>query len=95
MFCINDEDYKEEFANWQKYYPDVANKDVADADGYFFAVTEARVIEGSAVVIGSNTATPTLDNNVKSTSTETTPEKSTQEQPQTFDIMKAIAAIKL
>jgi hypothetical protein len=38
----------------------IANQTKADECGYFFAVTEARVIEGSAVVRGSNIATPTI-----------------------------------
>jgi len=62
FLCINKEDamYSSEKANWNKYYPQVANKDVADAKGYFWAVTEAQIVEGSAVVKGSNDATPTL-----------------------------------
>ena len=53
---------KEEKAVWDKYYYLIANKDVADEKGYFWAVTEAKIIEGSAVVMGSNSATPTLNN---------------------------------
>jgi len=45
---------------WDKYYPIVANKEVADERGYFWVVSEAKIIEGSAVVMGSNSATPTL-----------------------------------
>lgn len=62
FLCINREaeEYKNEKENWDKYYPQVANKDVADAAGYFWAVTEAAIVEGSAVVKGSNPATPTL-----------------------------------
>jgi len=68
--CLNSEqdwakDYKE---NWDKYYPIVANKEDADERGYFWAVTEAKLLEGSAVLLGSNWATPTLDNNMKSAS---------------------------
>ena len=32
-------------------------------DGYFWAVTEAKYLEGSAVPFGSNVMTPTLNNN--------------------------------
>ena len=53
---------KEEKALWDKYYPVIANKELADERGYFWAVTEAKIIEGSAVVMGSNSATPTLEN---------------------------------
>lgn len=56
--AVNDEDYDQEFSVWQKYYSAIANKEVADADGYFWAVTEAKVIEGSAVLLGSNQFTP-------------------------------------
>jgi hypothetical protein len=37
----------------------IANKSAADEKGYFWAVTEAKLIEISAVVIGSNRITPT------------------------------------
>jgi hypothetical protein len=59
--CIDSEaDWnKEEKEYWDKYYPMVANKDLADEKGYFWAVTEAKIIEGSAVVMGSNYCTPT------------------------------------
>ena len=59
--AINDEDYETELAVWDKYYDKIANKNVADNTGYFWAVTEAKAIEGSAVPIGSNQATPTHD----------------------------------
>jgi hypothetical protein len=52
-----DEDEK---AVWDKYYSEIVNKEVADEQGYFWAVTEAKIIEGSAVVKGSNFATPTI-----------------------------------
>lgn len=61
--CINeseDEYYKEEYANWVQYSPQVVNLSDAEARGYFWAVTEAKIIEGSAVVKGSNIITPTL-----------------------------------
>lgn len=53
---------KDEKEIWDKYYPVIANKELADEKGYFWAVTEAKIIEGSAVVMGSNSATPTLEN---------------------------------
>jgi len=74
--CINSEDkyYTEEKANWDKYYPQVANKEVADDRGLFWAVTTAKMIEGSAVVFGSNSTTPTL-------SVKTSEPITTQEEP--------------
>lgn len=57
--AINDEDYKDEFANWNKYIDYIANKEEAVGQGYFWPVTEAKAVEGSAVPIGSNIITPT------------------------------------
>lgn len=72
---VNDKRYQEDKANWDKYYPMVANKEKADEEGYFFAVTEAKIIEGSAVLKGSNYVTPTLDITIPK---EIEPENSTQ-----------------
>jgi hypothetical protein len=52
--------YEEEKAVWDKYIDQIVNKDEAIALGYFWAVLEAQVIEGSAVLRGSNYATPTI-----------------------------------
>lgn len=65
--CINSEerwseDYKK---NWDKYIDFVVNKEDVEASGYFWAVTEAKLVEGSAVLFGSNFITPTLENNMK------------------------------
>lgn len=57
--AIDDEDYPNEYEAWQKYYPEIANKETADEAGYFWYVLEAKLVEGSSVPIGSNTATPT------------------------------------
>jgi len=65
---------KDEKELWDKYYPVVANKEVADERGYFWVVSEAKIIEGSAVVMGSNSATPTISVENKSEAVEDTPE---------------------
>lgn len=72
--------YREEKATWDKYYSQIANKDVADERGYFFAVIEAKIIEGSAVPFGSNHVTPTLSitEAADSTSDKTEPLDSTR-----------------
>lgn len=51
------EEYKE---NWDKYYPTVLNKEVADSRGWFYVYEKAPIIAVSAVVLGSNKVTPTL-----------------------------------
>jgi len=88
--CINsDERWAEEYKkNWDEYYPLVANKDAADEAGFFWAVTEAAIVEGSAVVAGSNWVTPTQDNNMKSApapSENTDPPAGTQTEKQKID----------
>jgi len=79
--CINSpsKQFMEEKANWDKYYPMVANKDYLKDDEYFWAVTEAKIIEGSAVLKGSNFATPTISvtipkNNIEPSNDTQTPE---------------------
>ena len=95
-FAINDEDYPNEYEAWKKYYPLIANKEDVDQYGYFSYVLEAKVIEGSAVPIGSNRATPTLSNGTedsqppegtgkkiepsKDTQTKVEPDNSTQKE---------------
>lgn len=59
--CINDEDYGAQFEAWEKYFPQIINPGEAEKSGYFWAVTEAKAIEGSAVVMGSNPITPTIN----------------------------------
>jgi hypothetical protein len=73
--AINSDDdaYITEKAVWDKYYPEITNNKEADNTGYFWAVTEAKVIEGSAVPMGSNPITPTI-------SIKTEPPNSTQQK---------------
>ena len=71
--AVNDEDYKEEFALWEKYYPDVINKELVDKYGYFWIVLEIKLFEISAVLFGSNELTPTVSvgKNIPSPSDDT------------------------
>jgi hypothetical protein len=66
---------KEEKEIWDKYYSVVANKEVADERGFFWVVSEAKIIEGSAVVMGSNSATPTISVENKTEADTITSEK--------------------
>ncbi len=61
--AINTEaEYDKEYKDlWDEIYPSIANKETADERGYFWVVKEAKIVEGSAVVMGSNSATPTLE----------------------------------
>lgn len=63
VLCVNEPDstdFGAEYEAWQKYLPSVINKDFAEEMGYFWAIQEAKVIEGSAVPKGSNILTPTI-----------------------------------
>jgi len=51
---------------WNKYYPDIINKDQADQHGMFWAVTKVDILENSAVLFGANELTPTLELSGKS-----------------------------
>lgn len=85
--CIDDEDYPVQKENWDKYIEMVANRQDAEASGYFWAVLEAQVVEGSAVLFASNCVTPTLETSLLGTKTE--PLDSTQDEPP-FNVMQAI-----
>jgi len=77
--AVDDEEWKDEKATWDKYIDQIANKKQAQEQGFFWAVTEAKVIEGSAVPVGSNTATPTIETNGEpSKDTHFEPSKDTQ-----------------
>lgn len=70
---------EEEKKVWDKYIDLVVNKDLAEERGYAWFVHEAKIIEGSAVVKGSNFATPTISVEAAgSTSTKKEPSSDTQ-----------------
>lgn len=60
LFCYDSKEtaYIQQKENFDKYSKEVLNKD--DLGEYFWAVLEAKNIEGSAVVKGSNFLTPVL-----------------------------------
>lgn len=63
-FNTEDEDWEKEKEVWDKYNDLAVNKD--ENRKYFFVVTEAKAIEGSAVPMGSNSFTPVLSGESKS-----------------------------
>ena len=90
FMAIDDERYEDEKAVWDKYYPEIINKEMADASGVFWAVTEAKAVEGSAVPMGSNPITPTQS--IKREPSKGTPPKAVSD---TFNISEAIKNINL
>lgn len=85
--AINDEDYKEEYAEYQKWIDSIINKEEVELDGFFWAVYQLKLIEVSAVVAASNILTPTLS--VKS-DTPNWPSPDTNEQPSKFDLSERL-----
>lgn len=72
--AVNDggKDFEKEQEMWDKYIGQVINRKEAEEQGYFWAVMEAKAIEGSAVVKGSNQVTPTLEISENKESANTT-----------------------
>jgi hypothetical protein len=84
----DDPDLKAEKQIWDKYINQVVNRKDAEELGYFWAVSEAKIIEGSAVPIGSNTATPTLD--ISDTSNDTPKDHNSDPAAATLDQKKGL-----
>lgn len=77
LFLAMDSEAKwdvEEKEIWDRYIDQIVNRKAAEAQGYFWAVTEAKVVEGSAVPLGSNWATPTISVSGKQGAAESTPD---------------------
>ena len=85
FLAINNESngYEDEFATWNKYFDQIANKSDAESAGFFWAVTEAKAIEGSAVLRGSNFVTPTLEPK------HIEPSKDTQTKSYYYNLLKS------
>lgn len=73
--AVDNKKYEAEKKVWDKYYDIIVNKEVADESGYFWAVYEAKNIEGSAVLKGSNYATPIRSVQPKGEPLEDTPNR--------------------
>lgn len=84
--CINSESKwdVDEKENWDKYYPEIVNKELADQRGWFWAVTEAKAVEGSAVVKGSNYATPTISIEAVKDTLDNEPSLDTQNENKSY-----------
>ena len=78
--AINDPEEKEEYKVWLDVIDLIGNKEAAEEAGYFWAVKEAKLIEISAVLEGSNTLTPTIEAKdiQPSNDTDNEPSKDTQ-----------------
>ena len=77
--AVNDPEMKAEYSTWNKIIDKLGNKEKAEEEGFFWAVKEAKLIETSAVLAGSNELTPTMPNI-----------ESTKNFPQNIDLSKKI-----
>jgi HKD family nuclease len=59
-FAVADEDNQKEMDYFNEMLAKAVNPEVGLLNGYFWVVNEAKKIEGSAVLFGSNSITPTL-----------------------------------
>jgi hypothetical protein len=62
QLAIGEEEYEEEYKVWKQYIDQIGNQEDVEKQGYFWAVKEAKLEEISAVLWGSNSITPTVEN---------------------------------
>lgn len=71
-------DFAKNKAVWDTYFEKITNKETAQKNGYFWAVTEASIEkEGSLCLFGSNSATPVIYEAVNNTSSKQEPAQAT------------------
>ena len=87
--AVNDsENYPVEYKVWQDTIARLGNRAQAEAQGYYWAVSEAALIEVSAVLLGANELTPTLGNKEQSLDDAETKEK--VEPRKALDLTRAV-----
>ena len=89
QLAVNSTEYAEEKAVWDKYIDQVRNKKEAEDTGYFWVVQEAKVVEGSAVPLGSNPYTPTIETTGAGKSTPPQPPKGTDKRELIINFLKS------
>ena len=99
LMCVNSTEkyWAEEKANWDKYISAAINPAAAEEKGFFYVVLEAKLIEGSAVVIGSNRITPTLTTTSKdeAAADHSTSDLDTNEPPKSTQDEKKVKPLDL
>lgn len=96
--AINDPDYKEEFALYNKYINLIPNKDFIELRGFYFVVSEIKLLENSCVLWGANSLTGTLDEVSTHSIDDTLEEKQDPlleiTETENFDLKEALKTIK-
>lgn len=64
--AVDEPQEEDEFKTFNEFISQLGNPDKAKEQGYFWVIREAKLLEGSAVIAGSNTITPTLGGENKS-----------------------------
>lgn len=85
--AVNDEGEEEEYKNWTETIDLLGNKSEAEEAGFYWIVREAKLLEISAVLLGSNSLTPTYTEADKITS-ENEPSKDTQKKEFYLTLLK-------
>lgn len=84
--AINDPDYEDEYKVWKSTFDKIGNQSTALDQGYYFAVYEAKLFEGSCVLLGSNELTPTLGQKFEPITTQT----KGKPEPETLDVKSLV-----
>ena len=88
-FAADDAEDKEAYKLYTSILPTIGNKEEVQEQGYFYAVSEAKIRETSTVLMGSNDLTGVLNHNDK----ELTKEEELQKVLQKFDNIENIDKI--
>lgn len=85
-FDTDDKDYTKQKANFDEYYPLIANKEEFESIEYFWVIKEAKnVFESSLVLFASNSATGLINNKQAEQSLETNePSEDTQTEKKSY-----------
>lgn len=60
--AVNDPEYKQEYSEWEKYFPMIGNPELAEQKGFFWVQKESKLKEISGLLFdGSNSLTPTME----------------------------------
>lgn len=91
-FDTDDKDYTKQKANFDEYYPLIANKEDFESIEYFWVIKEAKnVFESSLVLFASNSATGLINNKQAEKSLETNePSEDTQKAEREDQLLKEL-----
>ena len=94
--AVNDEEeFPNEYKEWQKHINKLGNRKMAEEQGFFFPVYEARLAEYSAVIAGSNELTPTITQPSGDTGEKSEPSGDTHDDQLLEEINKLLTKIEI